>query len=161
HLTYYADRFPIVEVDSTFYGTPTTRTTRGWRDRTPDGFRFALKVPRAITHNKQLRDCQAEVDGFVAAVEPLGEKAMVALLQMGYFNRSACGSLGEFLDVLDAFLAYWPHDRLPLAVETRTPRWVGEDLLNVLRKHGTSFTLTDQKWMPTPRKILDTLDPVT
>src|SRR3954469_7103171 len=56
YLEYYADRFPIVEVDSTFYRVPTARMVRGWRDRTPDDFKFALKVPQAITHQKQLRD---------------------------------------------------------------------------------------------------------
>src|SRR5947209_2361824 len=108
YLEYYADRFPIVEVDSTFYRVPTARMVRGWRDRTPDDFKFALKVPQAITHQKQLRDCGREVEEFVASIEPLGAKTFCALLQMGYFNRGAFGSLEEFLDVLDDFLASWP-----------------------------------------------------
>src|SRR5690606_21692295 len=53
-LEFYADRFPIVEVDSTFYRPPTPRMVRGWRDRTPDDFQFSLKVPQVITHEKQL-----------------------------------------------------------------------------------------------------------
>jgi uncharacterized protein YecE (DUF72 family) len=161
YLEFYADRFPIVEVDSSFYRPPTPRMVRGWRDRTPDDFKFALKVPRAITHEKQLRDCQAEVDQFVAAIEPLGPKLMVALLQMGYFNRSAFGSLDDFLAVLDPFLASWPRQLVPLAVEVRNPRWVTEDLLGVLRAHEAALTLTEQKWMPTPLEIASRFDPVT
>src|SRR5262249_59284047 len=57
YLPWYADRFPVVEVDSTFYATPSLKTVQGWRDKTPDGFGFSLKVPQAITHEKRLLDC--------------------------------------------------------------------------------------------------------
>jgi uncharacterized protein YecE (DUF72 family) len=161
YLEYYADRFPIVEVDSTFYRVPTPRMVRGWRDRTPDGFRFALKVPQAITHQKQLRDCGREVEEFVASIEPLGPKTSCALLQMGYFNKGAFGSLEEFLDVLDDFLAAWPHRQVPLAVEIRNPRWVGHEFAEMLRRHGAALTLTEQKWMPSLAEVADRVDPVT
>lgn len=161
YLEYYADRFPIVEVDSTFYRPPTPSMVRGWKRRTPEGFKFALKVPRVITHEKQLRDCAEEVAGFVSSIEPLGEKLHCALLQMGYFNKGAFGSLDEFLTVLDAFLDGWPHQRVPLAVEIRNPRWVGPELAGVLRAHGSALTLTEQKWMPTPAQVAERIDPVT
>ncbi len=161
YLEWYADRFPIVEVDSTFYRAPTARMVRGWRDRTPADFRFALKVPKVITHEKQLRDCAEEVAGFVTAILPLGEKIHSALLQMGYFNKGAFGSLDEFLAVLDAFLAAWPHHRVPLAIEIRNPRWVGSELAQVLKAHDTALTLTAQKWMPSPAEVVAKIDPVT
>lgn len=161
YLEFYADRFPVVEVDSTFYRAPTPRMVRGWRDRTPEGFRFAPKVPKVITHEKQLRDCGEEVDGFVSSIAPLGPKLACALLQLGYFNRQAFASLDDFLAVLDPFLAAWPHRTVPLALEVRNPRWVGEELLTLLRSHGTAFTLTEQKWMPRPARVVESLDPVT
>ena len=134
---------------------------RGWRSRTPHGFKFALKVPKVITHEKGLRDCQEEVDGFVSSILPLGDKLMVALLQLGYFNRGAFASLSDFLDVLDPFLAAWPHDQVPLALETRNPRWVGPELVEVLKSYRTALTLTEQSWMPRPAKIAEAVDPVT
>jgi uncharacterized protein YecE (DUF72 family) len=161
YLAYYADRFPVVEVDSTFYRTPGAKMVRGWRDRTPEDFRFAPKVPRVITHEKQLQDCREEVDGFVASILPLGDKLAAALLQMGYFNRGAFASQGHFLDVLDAFLEHWPLDQVPLAVEIRNARWMNEDLATLLQFHGAALTLTEQTWMPTPRQIVEQLDPVT
>jgi uncharacterized protein YecE (DUF72 family) len=161
YLEWYADRFPIVEVDSTFYRPPTARMVRAWRDRTPRDFQFALKVPKAITHEKQLRDCAEEVEGFVTSILPLGAKVFCALLQMGYFNRGAFGSLDEFLEVLDAFLAGWPRQRVPLAVEIRNPRWVGPELAQVLRTHDTALTLTEQKWMPNPAQVAERIDPIT
>jgi len=161
YLAWYADRFPVVEVDSSFYRPPTPRMARTWYHRTPPDFKFALKVPQVITHQKQLRDCDEEVDGFVASVAPLGEKLACALLQMGYFNRGAFGSLDEFLPVLDDFLAGWPHAKVPLAVEIRNPRWVGPALGDVLRRHNAALTLTEQKWMPGPAKVTEMIDPVT
>jgi uncharacterized protein YecE (DUF72 family) len=161
YLAWYADRFPIVEVDSSFYRPPTPRMVRAWYQRTPPDFKFAPKVPQVITHQKQLRDCREEVDGFVSSIEPLGEKLACALLQMGYFNRGAFGSLDEFLRVLDDFLAGWPHEKVPLAVETRNPRWVGPELAEVLRRHNAALTLTEQKWMPSPAQVGERIDPVT
>jgi uncharacterized protein YecE (DUF72 family) len=161
YLPWYADHFPIVEVDSTFYRVPTRSMVHGWRKRTPDAFRFALKVPQIITHRKQLEDCGKDVEEFVAAIEPLGEKLCCALLQMGYFNRAQFPSLEAFLEVLDPFLAEWPHAAVPLALETRNPRWVVPALIDVLRRHNTALTLTLQKWMPRPAEIAGRLDAVT
>jgi uncharacterized protein YecE (DUF72 family) len=160
-LEYYADRFPVVEVDSTFYRPPTPKMVRAWRDRTPDDFKFALKVPKVITHEKRLVGCDDEIRGFVSAIRPLGDRAMVALLQMGYFNRAAFASLDDFLAALGPFLKTWPREIVPLAVEIRNPRWVGEPLLNLLREHDASFVLTDQTWMPRPAEIVAKHDVLT
>jgi uncharacterized protein YecE (DUF72 family) len=161
YLAWYADRFPIVEVDSTFYKPPAPAMVRAWSRRTPEGFRFVPKVPQVITHKKQLSDCAKEVEGFVNSITPLGEKLFCALLQMGYFNRGAFASLEEFLGVFDEFLAAWPRDRVPLAVEIRNPRWVVEEFAAVLREHGAALVLTEQKWMPTPAQVVARLDPIT
>jgi uncharacterized protein YecE (DUF72 family) len=161
YLPWYADRFPVVEVDSTFYRPPTPRMVRAWYGRTPADFGFALKVPQVITHQKQLRGCEEEVDGFVTSILPLGEKLSCALLQMGYFNRGAFKGLDDFLPVLDDFLTSWPHAKVPLAVEVRNPRWVVEPFADVLRKHGAALTLTEQKWMPGPAEVTERFDPVT
>ena len=55
YLTVYARAFETVEVDSTFYAIPPIKTVRGWYDRTPPGFTFALKLPQEITHERRLR----------------------------------------------------------------------------------------------------------
>jgi uncharacterized protein YecE (DUF72 family) len=161
YLAWYADHFRVVEVDSTFYRVPTRRMVYGWRNHTPVGFRFALKVPQTITHKKQLQDCESDVEEFIAAIELLGEKLSCALLQMGYFNRKQFPSLEAFLEILDPFLGGWPHATVPLTVETRNPRWVVPELAEVLRRHNTGLTLTLQKWMPRPAEIIGRLDPVT
>ena len=82
-LASYAERFSVLEVDSTFYRTPTIGMVQGWRDKTPAGFGFSLKVPRVITHDKVLLDCREELEGFLAAAQLLGDKLLCCLLQFG------------------------------------------------------------------------------
>jgi uncharacterized protein YecE (DUF72 family) len=161
YLEFYAERFPIVEVDSSFYRPPSAKMVKSWRERTPADFKFALKVPRVITHEKQLRDCAPDVDDFLRAIRPLGPKLTVALLQLGYFNRAAFENLEDFLDTLGPFLDTWPIEEVPLAVEIRNPHWMVDRFARVLRDHGASLVLTEQTWMPRPAEVVAKLDPVT
>jgi uncharacterized protein YecE (DUF72 family) len=157
YLSYYAERFPVVEVDSTFYGSPTPRTVEGWRDKTPDGFGFSLKVPQTITHEKLLKDCEQERDLFVSAARLLGSKLRVCLLQFGYMDKKVFADLDAFLARLDPFLASWPPD-VPVAVEIRNQYWVGPALADCLRRHRATWALSDQSYMPLPLDIIQKLD---
>src|ERR1700691_340003 len=73
-LRHYAQHFNSVEVDSTFYRTPSKATVQGWANKTPQGFIIAAKVPQIITHDKKLADCDAEFKEFVQTIvrEPNG-----------------------------------------------------------------------------------------
>jgi hypothetical protein len=104
YLPYYAEHFPIVEVDSTFYRSPSKSMVQGWRDKTPEGFSFSLKVPQTIPHEKVLVDCAGEVEEFVSAARLLGDKLLCCTLQFGYFNRQAFAGPDEFVERLDSFL---------------------------------------------------------
>jgi uncharacterized protein YecE (DUF72 family) len=146
YLSHYSERYPVVEVDSTFYRSP-SRKVEGWRDRTPDGFGFSLKVPQAITHEKMLADCRDEVRTFLTAARALGDKLLCCLLQFGYFNRSKFATLAEFLERLDPFLESWPYE-VPVAVEIRNKAWMTEALGDCLRRHNAVWALPDQTWMP-------------
>src|SRR2546430_11331995 len=73
-LEFYARYFPAVEIDSTFYHAPTDATIPRWMESTPASFRFACKLPRAITHERLLRDCKDELAAFLQAMEPLAPK---------------------------------------------------------------------------------------
>jgi uncharacterized protein YecE (DUF72 family) len=159
-LPCYATRYPVVEVDSTFYRSPSRKMVEGWRDKTPDSFGFSLKVPQVITHEKALLDCRAELNAFLTAARVLEGKLRVCLLQFGYFNRSAFSSLDAFLQRLDPFLAEWPRD-VPVAVEVRNKTWLNQKLADCLRQHGAVWALADQVWVPSPLRLLHQLDPVT
>jgi len=60
YLSFYADHFESVEVDSTFYACPSPRTVTNWASKTPPGFIFSVKMPQTITHDKALANCDAE-----------------------------------------------------------------------------------------------------
>jgi uncharacterized protein YecE (DUF72 family) len=159
-LSFYAEQYPVVEVDSTFYRSPSRKTVEGWRDKTPDGFGFSLKVPRAITHDKVLVDCRAEVRDFLTAAQVLGPKLLCCVLQFGYFNRQVIGTLDAFLQRLEPFLDAWPPD-VPLAVEVRNKTWVTPKLTDCLRARQMVLVVADQVWMPSPLHVVRQVDPVT
>ena len=60
-LAHYATRLPIVEINNTFYRMPNAAAIQAWRSQVTDSFRFAIKVPRRISHIKRLRDCGEEM----------------------------------------------------------------------------------------------------
>jgi uncharacterized protein YecE (DUF72 family) len=152
-LPYLAQHYPVVEVDSTFYRSPSRKMVEGWRDRTPPGFAFSLKVPHSITHEKALLDCRDEVGAFLAAPRLLGDKLLCCTLQFCYFNK------GKFTS-LNAFLAAWPED-VALAVEVRNKTWMTEALADCLRRYNAVWVLPDQAWMPSPLSVVQRLDVVT
>ena len=160
YLAFYAENYGVVEVDSTFYHAPALKTVEGWRDKTPPGFGFSLKVPQSITHEKVLVDCEADVAGFLAAARILGDKLLSCVLQFGYFNRTKFKSGTEFLERLRPFLEAWPKD-VPVAVEIRNKTWITGEFLDCLRSHGATFVLTDQAWMPSPLSLMEKFDVIT
>jgi uncharacterized protein YecE (DUF72 family) len=159
-LSFYAERYPVVEVDSTFYHSPSRKTVEGWRDRTPDSFGFSLKVPQVITHEKLLLDCRAEVRTFLTAARVLEHKLLCCVLQFGYLNNKAFAGLDAFLARLEPFLDAWPAD-VPLAVEVRNKAWLAPKLADCLRARRVVLVLADQAWMPAPRDVLGKVDAVT
>lgn len=77
-LSWYARWFPLVEVDTTFYGTPRPEVVEGWLARTPERFRFNVKAYRSLTRHEREQGrprlpTDAEVTDFMAALQPLRE----------------------------------------------------------------------------------------
>jgi uncharacterized protein YecE (DUF72 family) len=160
YLTYYATKFDTVEVDSTFYRTPSVSTVRGWYDKTPKGFIFAAKVPQVITHEKVLKDCETEFKNFLDTMDIMGDKLGPLLFQFGYFNKAAFKSLDEFLARLTPFLKK-PPKGYRFAVEIRNKNWLVPKFADVLRERGVALTLIDQAWMPRPAEWFTKFDPIT
>ena len=71
-LRYYAEHFPTVEVNNTFYRLPAARTLATWRAQVPADFRFAIKASQKITHRSRLRDVAEPVGYLYRAVAELG-----------------------------------------------------------------------------------------
>jgi uncharacterized protein YecE (DUF72 family) len=82
HLQRYASRFNSVEINSSFYRPHRPQTYARWAQSVPDGFRFCVKVPKLITHEQHLHDCEAPLDEFLAQCTELGEKLGCLLIQL-------------------------------------------------------------------------------
>jgi uncharacterized protein YecE (DUF72 family) len=160
YLSFYATKYDTVEVDSTFYRTPSPATVNGWERKTPPDFIFAVKVPQLITHEKALLDCDGEFKEFLSTMELLGPKLGPMLFQFGYFNKKAFKGAGEFLERLKAFLKKLPKDHR-FAVEIRNKAWLDARFAEALRAHNVALVLQDQVWMPRPAELFDKFDPVT
>jgi uncharacterized protein YecE (DUF72 family) len=159
-LPLYAERFDTVEIDTTFYRIPAARTVVQWRDRTPEGFTFAAKIPQTITHEKMLVGVEQDLAAFLKVMDLLGEKLGPLLFQFPYFNKGKFRGLGDFLERLEPLLARLPQGH-HWVVEVRNRSWLNEKLYRVLRKHGEALALVDHAWMPRPSELFATGDPVT
>ena len=81
-LRYYAEHFPTVEVNNSFYRIPSERVLAGWAAQVPPDFRFVMKASRRITHNNRLREQDGSLQYFLHAVNPLGERLGPTLFQL-------------------------------------------------------------------------------
>jgi uncharacterized protein YecE (DUF72 family) len=136
-LEFYSGRFPAVEVDSTFHAAPTEATVRRWTETTPAGFRFTCKLPRQITHLCRLRDCAAELASFFRAIEQLGSKLQVILIQLPPSLTPADGK-----HALRKFLAQLPRD-FRFAVEFRHAGWHRPQFIRLVEKYRICWVWAD------------------
>lgn len=147
-LPFYAEVFDTVELDTTFYDAPKPTIARSWARHTPDTFRFAAKLPRAITHDVLLRDTGPALADFARALEPLGEKLGPLLVQMPAEFRYEPDTVRD----LDRFLAARPaHVRL--AVEFRHESWHVPETWDLLRRHGAAAAWTEWRELPRVTEI--------
>ena len=82
HLERYARRFACVEIDSSFYRPHQVETYAKWAGMTPPHFRFAVKLPRTITHDAGLRGTRRPLRDFLAQIAGLGDRLGVLLAQL-------------------------------------------------------------------------------
>src|SRR6201994_2902744 len=122
HLERYARRLNAVEINSSFYRPHQCKTYARWAQSTPSGFGFAVKMPKAITHEQRLRDCAALLDRFATEVSGLGDKLGVLLVQLPpklAFDKRVADRF--FRDLHQRFA-------VPVACEPRHASWFKPDI---------------------------------
>lgn len=154
YVTEYAKRFPTVEIDSSFYGIPRTSALEAWRKGTPAGFLFAAKVPKVITHDKCLVDCQEDMEAFLRAVSILGDRLGPILFQFQYYSRKKGMTQGDFLERLEPFLKTLPKKGFRYALEVRNKDWIDGALIDLLGTHGIALALIDHPYMHSPEELM-------
>jgi uncharacterized protein YecE (DUF72 family) len=141
-LAFHAEHFDTVELNVTFYRMPAASAFRGWRDAVPDGFVFAVKASRYLTHIKRLDDPRSSVEYLMERASILGDRLGPILLQLP-------PSLEIDLDRLERTLeAFGPDVRV--AVEPRHQTWFVPELGDVLGRHDAAFVLADRRRPITP-----------
>ena len=141
-LPYYAERFNTVEINYTFYRMPTPKLVTGWASQVPDGFRFTLKAPKRITHDKRLKDVASTVRAFCEVAAELGPKLGALLFQLP-------PNFKKDLAVFDAFLETLP-PRLCAAFEFRHDSWLDNELYDRLRARNLALCIADSDKRSTP-----------
>ena len=144
-LPYYAERFPTVEINYTFYRTPNEKILEGWNAATPDRFKLTLKAPKRITHDARLRDCADRVRQFLETAAVLGPKLGALLFQLP-------PNLKKDLALFDAFLDAFP-PRVCAAFEFRHPSWLDEETYGRLRARNLALCVADSEKLATPVEI--------
>jgi uncharacterized protein YecE (DUF72 family) len=147
-LSLYARAFRSVEVDSTFYAAPPEPIVKTWAERVPPGFRFSLKVPQEITHERRLRDADATLAHFVERARLLGDRLAVLLLQLPPdFEPTPAAR-----EALEAFVPRLPAE-FSWAIEFRHPRWLEPETLALLQNRGIALALVEGRWVRRERML--------
>jgi uncharacterized protein YecE (DUF72 family) len=161
-LTFYAEHFNTVEVNTTFYGPPRAEITAGWAARTPAGFEFSLKLYQKFTHPKMFREAAvksapgaggslldllakvtgSDIDEFRSGIEPLAASGKLGALlaQFPPSFKASAASRDYLADLLRAFGDY------RLAVELRHRSWSDEfgDTLTLLNAFNAAWVQIDE-----------------
>ena len=140
HLQRYSRCLSATEINSSFSRSHQYKTYERWAQSAPTGFRFSVKVPKAITHEQGLIGCGALLDRFVAEVTGLGDKLGVLLVQLPpklEFDRRTAGGF---------FRALQRRIDVPVACEPRHASWFTPDVNDWLDARRVARVAAD----PTP-----------
>lgn len=143
-LERYAQLFPTVELNNTFYRLPTEKAVDHWRDATPRGFVFACKGSRFLTHMKRLTETTIGVKRFFDPVLRLGPKLGPILWQLPpQMSRPDPERLARFLAAMPRGTTH--------AFEFRSEGWYTPEICDVLDRFGCAFCEHDLVGRPPPR----------
>jgi uncharacterized protein YecE (DUF72 family) len=140
-LEHYATLFDSVEVNNTFYRLPRVEAVARWVEQSPQGFVFAVKASRYLTHVKRLRELGAGVDRFYAHIEPLArsQKMGPVLWQLPRTFKRDDERLAGALEALP------PGQH---CFEFRHESWFVDETYELLRRHNAALVIGDHPQRP-------------
>jgi uncharacterized protein YecE (DUF72 family) len=146
-LSYYAQQFSTVEINSTFRRFPTDSTVVNWAAQVPDSFRFVLKARQTITHFRRLVNAEEQIDDFINLAALLKRKQGPLLFQLPpNFNKD--------LARLEAFFRYL-NGRAAVVLQLQHESWFDEDVYDCLRAHSAALCCADDEG-PSCGKVIAT-----
>jgi uncharacterized protein YecE (DUF72 family) len=144
-LPYYAQHFPAVELNNTFYRMPTTSAAESWAKLAPPAFQFALKAPQTITHRKRLNNAAKEAANFLKVASVLKERQGPLLFQLP-------PNFKKDLDRLEKFLKSVAKSAR-VAFEFRHESWFDDSVFDCLRANSCALCVADIDDGPEPRVL--------
>ena len=148
-LTHYAGKLPTVEINSTFYRLPKESVLEGWASQVPDGFRFAIKASRRITHLKRLKETADETEYLFRVLGALGAKLGCVLFQLPPNMKRDMDRFGAFLELLPP--------GAKCAFEFRHDTWYTDEVYDRLRAGNHALVMADTEESPV-EEIISTAD---
>jgi len=143
-LSLYSKVFPVVEIDSTFYGFPDNETVKRWRSSVSDKFKFFPKVPRQITHENRSDGSGILLNSFIESVSALGSKLGTVLIQFPHSFTYTVGS-----EWLKSLLGELPPE-FRFAIELRHNSWYQEYTYSTLRNHEVALVWSEIPYAKVP-----------
>ena len=138
-FTHYCSIFSSVELNVTFYRTPSQETFRRWYQQSPPNFAFTLKGSRYITHVKRLMESEAPLDKLFAPARELREKLQVVLWQFPPQFKCNLQRLEEFLGLIERY-------QLRSTLEFRNESWLCPEVVELCEARNVSLCMAD--WPP-------------
>jgi uncharacterized protein YecE (DUF72 family) len=142
HLPFYARHFTTVEVNFSFYRLPARAVFEAWRQQTPDGFLFAVKGSRYLTHMKKLKDPEEPLARLMDHAGGLGPKLGPILFQFPHTWPANVERLRRFLDALR------PSAPQRFAFEFRHRSWLAPEVYTLLERAGAALCLPVSPHVP-------------
>lgn len=134
-LRFYASRLPAVEINNTFYRLPRESMLESWTKQVPVEFRFVLKAPQRITHQKRLADAASEAEYLFRVTTLLGSRMGAVLFQLPPYFRKNVPTLKNFLSILPA--------GREVAFEFRHASWFDDEIFDCLREHHCALCMAE------------------
>jgi len=141
-LEFYAQHFHTVELNNSFYRLPSEKAFANWRKGSPEGFIFAVKVSRFITHIKRLKTASEPLRNFLERADLLKDKLGPLLYQLP-------PNMKRDNERLEAFLSILPR-RYRHVFEFRHESWFDDDIFKILKKYNTGFCIFDMPGLTSP-----------
>lgn len=132
-LSLYSKTFNAVEINSTFYRKPTSKTLLKWHDETPDEFRFFIKIPKTVTHQSRLENSKDEIAQFCDHIQgSLKDKLSGFLYQLPPSFKNTEENMERIINNIDP--------RFLNVIEFRHHSWWQKEIFDLLKKHNMVFS---------------------
>ncbi|MEM7816795.1 MAG: DUF72 domain-containing protein, partial [Candidatus Aenigmatarchaeota archaeon] len=142
-LKFYSQHFNSVELNVTFYHTPSKETFQNWFKIVPNDFKFIVKGTRFITHIKKLKNCEVPLKVFFSNIKTLKNKLLCVLWQLPPFLKCNLKNLEDFFKLLKKFSPSCLY-----SFEFRNNSWFNKEVYQLMKTYKINLCIADSPYFP-------------